>query len=426
MPRELTFIHAADLHLGAPFRGLGNLSPTWGARLARAIPEALGRVVDAAIGNGVDFVVVAGDIFDNARPSYADYRCFVGALERLRGEGIAVYLVPGNHDPYVTWRSDYAKLPDNAVWLSDEGPGYALYRKDGEPMCVLAGRGYYNQSFPVGECVAERVTRADAVAALGGDAVDAPFSVGVLHTGLDVDTTPSKAPLDPAVLLASDIDYWALGHIHARRSIPREHPRVCFSGIIQGRDVKETGPRGVNLVTLREGRPNEVRFVPCASVVWQQLAVDVEGLETLADVEEAVVDAMYKANSQSLCEEMCVRVTLTGTAALHDALARPGVLSELREAVNGACGQFFCDAIADATKRPRSYDVLRAADLFPAALLDASEEVAEDGAGLKAYLQEEFAARGLALPLSVLAGLDATVESARDEVLDLLEEGGAR
>ena len=64
MTESLTFLHAADLHLGAPFRGLAKVSPAWAARLVQAIPEAFDRVIDAAISRKVDFVVIAGDVFD--------------------------------------------------------------------------------------------------------------------------------------------------------------------------------------------------------------------------------------------------------------------------------------------------------------------------------------------------------------------------
>ena len=69
MPKRVTFIHAADLHLGAPFRGLRALSDTWADRLLSAIPESYDRVIEAAVENNVDFVVIAGDIFDSARAS---------------------------------------------------------------------------------------------------------------------------------------------------------------------------------------------------------------------------------------------------------------------------------------------------------------------------------------------------------------------
>lgn len=426
MARQLTFIHAADLHLGAPFRGLRALSPAWGERLLRAIPEAYDRVVQAAISHSVDFVVIAGDIFDVARPSYADYRCFYDGVERLGAAGIPVYLITGNHDPYTSWAAGYGTLPDNATFLSDDKPGYALYCRDGEPLCVLGGRGYYNQSFPVDECVADGISREEIQAALGGDAASAPFAVGVLHTGLDVDTNPAKAPIAPATLAAKDIDYWALGHVHARSSYPKGDPRVCFSGIIQGRDINETGPRGVNLVTLTEGAPNRIRFVPCASVAWQQAEVDVSACDSLVAIEKAILQKLFELNSQSYCEEMCSRITLVGATPLHGVLARPGVLEDVRARVNASYDRFFCDALIDETRHPRNYDALRAADLFPAVVLDTADEHRADRQGAVSYLQEAFAAKNLALPACALEDVEGLVDAARDDILDRLEEGGGR
>ena len=72
----VTFIHAADLHLGAPFKGLRSIAPEWADILLQAIPEAFRNVIDIALKEKVDFVVLAGDIFDNSHPSYADFSLF--------------------------------------------------------------------------------------------------------------------------------------------------------------------------------------------------------------------------------------------------------------------------------------------------------------------------------------------------------------
>ena len=69
MSSKVTFIHSGDLHLGAPFRGLRALSPAWAQRLARAIPEAYDHVIQACLDNRVDFLLLAGDMFDTDKPS---------------------------------------------------------------------------------------------------------------------------------------------------------------------------------------------------------------------------------------------------------------------------------------------------------------------------------------------------------------------
>ena len=282
MSERVTFIHAADLHLGAPFRGLRALSDAWADRLLSAIAEAYDRVIDAAIVREVDFVVIAGDIFDSARPSYGDYLHFFEGLKRLDAAGIPAYLVTGNHDPYTSWQHEFFSLPPNAVMLPGDRPGFELFERDGKPLCLIAGRGYYNQTWPADECIAEGVTRAAAISALAGahpEASEAPFAVGVLHAGLHLD--PVKAPVDPETLMRAGMDYWALGHIHQKYAYPSfDDPRIAFSGCIQGRDIRETGERGVFQVTLREGFANEIEFIPTASVVWQRMRVDVSDCST--------------------------------------------------------------------------------------------------------------------------------------------------
>lgn len=131
MADQVTFIHAADLHLGAPMRGLRALSPEWAERVRAAIGEAYGRVVQAALDRAVDFVLIAGDMFDTACSSYADYRLFFRGLERLSEAGIPVFMVTGNHDPYTSWQHEFFNLPEGVAMLSAQKPDFRLVRRDG-------------------------------------------------------------------------------------------------------------------------------------------------------------------------------------------------------------------------------------------------------------------------------------------------------
>lgn len=421
MPKQLTFIHAADLHLGAPFRGLRALSEPWAARLLSAIPEAYDRVVEAAVRRKVDFVVISGDIFDSARASYADYLHFFEGLKRLGQQGIPVYLCTGNHDPYTSWERDFFALPENATMFAADKPSFALYERDGQPLCVLGGRGYYNQAWPLDADIAEGVTRAAAEEALGSRACAAPFGVGVLHTGLDLD--PTKAPTSPAGLLRAGFDYWALGHIHKKQLIPPDNPKIAFSGCIQGRDINETGERGVYAVTLTQGAPTTVEFVPTASVVWQRMKVDVADCTNLSEVTDAVVRELFRVNGQAHCEEMCVRITLTGTTPLHAVLARPGVLDDLRKALNDMYPVFFCDALVDATVQPWDTEALRREGLFPAVFLQVSDALRACPEEEIAYVQEEFLKKNLQLPKACAKHIDGLALDAQRLVLDLLGRG---
>lgn len=423
MPKQLTFLHAADLHLGASFRGLRALSETWAKRLLSAIPEAYDRVVDTAIRRKVDFVVFAGDIFDTARASYADYLRFFEGVKRLGRHGIPVYLCTGNHDPFTSWQNGFASLPENATMFSAARPSFTLFERDGQPLCVLGGRGFFNQAWPQDVAIAEGITRAAAEEALGEAAAAAPFGVGVLHTGLHFDR--QKAPADPASLARAGFDYWALGHIHQSCLIPEESPRLAYSGCIQGRDINETGERGALLVTLTEGAENQVEFVPTASVVWQRLRVDVAGCSNVAEISDAVVRELFRANGAARCEEMCVRVTLTGSTSLHEVLSRPGVLEDVRASLNGAYPEFFCDALVDATTQPVDKEALRREGLFPAVFLQAAGALREDAGEMEAYVQDGFLKKNLQLPSKYAESLPGLAKEAEDLVLDLLSRGDA-
>ena len=107
-------------------------------------------------------------------------------------------------------------------------------------MCLIGARGYRNQAWPIDEPVAQGITRSAAVQALEQRyrrAAEAPFCIGIIHTGLDLDQ--SKAYSDPELLLAADVDFWACGHLHRRYVLPSEgNPRIVFPGCIQARDLK--------------------------------------------------------------------------------------------------------------------------------------------------------------------------------------------
>ena len=428
MGKTLTFLHAADLHLGAPFRGLRALSKMWAQRLLTAIPEAYERVIDAALSRRVDFVVISGDIFDGVHPSYGDYRKFFAGLERLNQAGIPVYLCTGNHDPYTSWADDLFALPDNTVMLPASKPGYVLFRRNGQPLCLVAGRGFYSQAWPVDEDVSEGISRAAAERALASDdpdAAQAPFCVGVMHTGFDLDL--QKAPVEPAKLLGRGVDYWALGHLHKKLAYPSwDDPCAVFSGCIQGRDIKETGERGCFVVTLEQDAPTRLEFVPTASVAWEKIDVDVSACATVSEIPDLIMRALFRANGKAHCEEMCVRVTLTGATHLHEVLARPGVLEDVRSQINEGYPAFFCDALIDATRRPLDKGALMNEGLFPAVLMKTARAQRANVADEAAYLQEEFLQKGIALPAACVREIDALADQAENLVLDLLQGGEVR
>lgn len=418
MPRQVTFIHAADLHLGAPFRGLRGASPEWADVLLEAVPSAFNSVIEAALERAVDFVVIAGDVFDDSKPSYADFQLFVSGLQRLGAAGIPVYFITGNHDPYVSWETGFSALPENAYLLGVGKPAFACYERDGQPLALIGGRSYYSQSWPAHEDVAAGISRETATAELGKQA---PFMVGVIHTGLDID--PTRSPAQPAELLRHDVDYWACGHIHQPRVVPSdEDPRIVFSGCPQGRAINEQGPHGCFLVTLTEGAANQAEFIPTAKVEWRRIELDATGCTTVASLQQRITAAQFEANAEARCQRMVFRFILTGRAELH-ALLTPAVLEDVRASVNTSYPYFYLDSIVNRTAAPINRAALAEEGLFPSVFIGHVAETAANAEETRAFLEREFYERNLPMPKGVDRYLGSFCDQAESLVLDLLDGG---
>lgn len=415
----VTFIHAADLHLGAPFKGLRTIAPAWADILLEAIPEAFRKIIDTALDQQVDFVVFAGDIFDNSHPSYADFSLFVSGLRQLNQAGIPVYFVTGNHDPYISWDNSFAALPENAHLLGATKPEFACFERDGKPLALIGGRGYYTQSWPSEENISEGISRETAMADLG---VSAPFMIGILHTGLDIDVT--RSPVNPKHLLKKDVDYWACGHVHQPRILPsKEDPRIVYSGCPQGRDMKEEGEHGVFKVTLTTAAPAEVEFIPTAKVAWQHVMLDVSECATISEVQEKIVSAEFAQNAETRCQRMIFRITLTGRSSLHEELTAQ-VLEDMRAILNDGYPFFYVDALLDKTIPLLDYKTLQKEGLFPAVYLDVMKACRSEKEATLIDLEKQFYQRDLSLPSSLEAEYKDLCDEAETLVLDLLGRDG--
>ena len=480
MARSIRFIHTADLHLGAPFSGLRTQSPRWANTLLTAIPTAFQRMIDVAITEAVDFVIIAGDIFDSARPSYADFALFMNGLQQLAAADIPVYCCTGNHDPLSSWSAEYGTLPSNTHLFSVETPSFFTFIKgddagDGvrgahhasgthtvasvssapgahnaasasgthtaasatsvpstpgahsaasasDPIrVVLGGRGYYARSFPQDRDVSEGITWANCCEALPGP-YEPDFTIGVIHTGLNID--PTRSPVEPRELMRRGLDYWACGHIHQKVLIPPDAPVIAFSGCPQGRAIQETGDHGILLVTLSDDEPNRVEFIPTAPVVWQRFEVDVSSCETITQIQEKIQAAQFTLNARSHAQHMICRVRLIGTTALHAQLTDQ-VREDIRHALNDSYDFFFIDAITGATRPPVDRATLEAEGLFPAVFMHTLDGKAASRAATVAELEQEFYQRGLTMPSGLADSLEGAMDEAETIVLDLLSDGAA-
>ena len=308
----MRFIHAADLHIDSPLRGLSRYPGAPLERLRGATRRALERLVDLALAEQVDFVLLAGDLYDRDWPDFHTGLFVRGQMVRLGQAGIRVFIVQGNHDAHgvitrqVSW-------PDNVKLFSSRSAETVHWPERG---VAIHGR-----SFP------DRAVPEDLVPDYP-PAVPGCFNIGLLHTSLTgMEGHDTYAPTSVAVLQTKGYDYWALGHVHQRQVVSQQ-PRVVFPGNLQGRHARETGAKGCELVTVA-GADISSQFTPLDVVRWHQLALDISDVAALGDL-PAHLTAQLQAAAQTAANDVlhAVRVILTGESPLSALeAAQPGTLA---------------------------------------------------------------------------------------------------
>ena len=307
----MRFIHASDLHIDSPLRGLDRYEGAPVERLRTATRGALERLIDKAISERVDFVIFSGDLYDCDWQDFHTGLFFREQMVRLGRAGICVFIVQGNHDAQGVI-SKQLVLPSNVTVFSSRS---AHTIRIDELSVAIHGR-----SFP------ERAVDEDLVPSYPAP-VPGFFNIGMLHTSLTGRVGhDTYAPTDLPTLVAKGYDYWALGHVHVWEVVC-EQPRIVFPGNLQGRHANETGAKGCELVTVEAGRI-EAEFVALDVVRWSQVSVPLDSVDRL----EALSDAFHHALEPVLIGTTdrlhAVRVTLTGSTELHRLEAnQPGTLA---------------------------------------------------------------------------------------------------
>jgi exonuclease SbcD len=301
------FIHAADPHLDSPLQGLEIHEGAPVELLRGATRRAFENLIQLAIGERIDFLVIAGDLYDSDWKDYSTGLFFRGQMVRLRDVSIPVYLIAGNHDA-ASIISRKLTLPENVHVFSTRSA--ESKEVAGHPV-VIHGRGFPHRAVP------ENFAK-DYPAAVSGK-----FNLGLLHTSLTGRLGhDTYAPCSEQDLRDKGYDYWALGHVH-QPDVVSEDPWIVFAGNCQGRHARETGPRGCRLVTVNDCLAVESAEWRDLDVVrWNELKVDLTGIDdedvALTLASDAIANAVANADGRLVA----ARIVLTGTTSLHGSLHR--------------------------------------------------------------------------------------------------------
>ena len=312
----MKFIHCSDLHIDSPLRGLERYDGAPVEAMRAAPREAMKNIVELAIDNEVDLVAIAGDIFDGDWRDFNTGLFFTLQLSRLVAKNIPVVLIKGNHDA-ASEISKSLRMPSNVTVFNHRKP---------ETKCFDdLGIAVHGQSF-ADRAVPEDLAQQYPVAIKG------LFNLALLHTSLSGYTQhDTYAPTTLDILKSKGYDYWALGHIHARQVISEMSPRVVYCGNSQGRDARELGPKGCELVTV-EGDQITAEFVPSDAVRWVQIDLDITGLNDLDALLDVAQKRLLSDVNGAGGRVLAARIHLTGRGKVHSTLvsAPETVVAELR------------------------------------------------------------------------------------------------
>ena len=263
----LKFIHAADFHLDSPF---GALTAQQAAARRRESRELAFRLANYVNQQGIDLVLLAGDLFDSNSAFRETGEQLAQAFGQMRAR---VFVAPGNHDWYgpgspwltVNWPENVTIFRENRLTAVDL-PDWNL---------TIHGAAFTGDQQTSGFLTGFTVPE------------DGRTHIGLLHG--EVDPAEDRyGPIRREEIAGSGLTYLALGHIHKRTEPFRCGGTLCaWPGCPEGRGFDELGEKGFYQGTLENGAVS-LRFVPFARRRYEILEVDVTGKDPLAALEAAL------------------------------------------------------------------------------------------------------------------------------------------
>jgi DNA repair exonuclease SbcCD nuclease subunit len=313
MAEPFRFLHAADLHLERPPRGLVDVPEHLRTALVDAPYRAAERIFDAALRDHVDFVVLAGDILDPQAAGPRGLIFLTEQFQRLADKNIAVYWAGGRGDNFERW-IDAWPLPAGVVRFPLHRLHHVIHERDGLPLAQILGTSTQHR---------RRVPAEQFHADPAG-----PFSIAVAYGSTEADALAHQA-----------IRYWALGSEHDRRTLLSGPVTAHYPGTPQGRRPAETGPRGATVVHVdQEGRVRTT-FISTDAVRFHHERLTLDAPLTVEHLREALSLRTAELLTDPFGPDWLVQWSVTGASPLPPALACERQAAQLVDQLRSEFGQ---------------------------------------------------------------------------------------
>lgn len=330
------FIHTADIHLDSPLKGLEVHEDAPVEEIRGATRRAFDKLIDLTIEEDVDFLLIAGDLYDGDWKDYNTGLFFASRMGRLAKAGIKVFIVSGNHDA-ASQITRTMPLPDNVTLFSAKEPQSVTLDNLN---IIIHGQSYSHRA--VTENLASQYPQNDANY----------FNIGILHTSLTGRTGHANyAPCTIDELKSKGYDYWALGHVH-KREIVSEDPLIIFPGNIQGRHIREPGVKSATLITLENGNITGIEERELDVLRWGYCQVDLSACETVDTVYEVISQKIGQQLQREGYKKMALRLVLTGKCHMHaQLLDRAAQWTEEFRGIAAGLGDVWLEKVKFQTSR---------------------------------------------------------------------------
>ncbi|HEY8206657.1 MAG TPA: DNA repair exonuclease [Myxococcaceae bacterium] len=259
----LKLVHTADWHLGLRFR---QFEPEDAVKLRRARLEVVDRILGEAVRYQADAVLCAGDLFDDRQPEDDWWEGLAKILSNPRYAGRPVFLLPGNHDPYVA----------GSVW----DPAHP-FRKQLPAHVHVVDRDDF--SFPLGEgavlhaipCRSLSSSKDQALALPERTPGDERIRIGMVHgSTFDMPDAQTNFPIAQDAVRRRGFDYLAIGDTHGFRIVPPDaRPPTVYPGAPEPTKFGEDDAGHVAVVFMTRRRLARVEKVPVARWRWEAVRV---------------------------------------------------------------------------------------------------------------------------------------------------------
>ena len=336
------FVHAADLHLDAPFQGIRRASPAITQALGQASLKAWDALVQLTIDQDAAFLLIAGDICDGSERGIPAQLRFLNGLQRLSSLGIRTFIVRGPQDPADRWTAIH-RWPDGVHCFGTHMPESIAVRTSSGHIATIHGANHSSDR------VSNRVARFRR-------GVEPGLHIGLLHGGVKTGDIAPGDQCSAADLQAAGMDYWALGGQHRHRQVSAGNPWIVYPGMLQGRSLKEdeTGPKGAVVVAVSEGNITNATHHALDAVRVVRTHVDASTLVSAGDFRMAVSTAAARLRAEHMGRTVVAACDVVGrrpawmAAQLADGLW-DGLLEDLRLEHNGGDAHVWWDSLVDAT-----------------------------------------------------------------------------